>query len=378
MSQAPREIPGFYWDPETKRYYRVTKDHPGPATSSSSVLRPEAAQLLDLAHSPNVDHTIVGHFDSDIVALETLHDARMLLVGLLGGHRSSGRVHLCGVSAHGQLALHHPKPFATITLKNMSCWTATARPTSTATGVDVAIGSTRTVHVSHIDPTGRPFPTAVLTTLSDPLALHWSHDHRDLLYVGQRDGFVHLVDVRVPSVRTHLALAAVASIPPSVPVVPDTARTRGWIAQPTVPASPISAIQSHGGDVYALHRDGSLRALLPGHGAVEVVRPCPGADRGETLLYPLGMAATPMGVVAVQPTGESWVRVAGQKVVQVIGGGGGGGGGDVAPCPDLVAVPADAMSRHAFEAATANSDDFMDEFCNSVVGVHSNGFVFAQ
>ncbi|KNE66570.1 hypothetical protein AMAG_11698 [Allomyces macrogynus ATCC 38327] len=301
----------------------------------------------------------------------------MLLVGLLGGQRSSGRVHLCGIHPNGQLALHQPKPFATITLKNMSCWTATAHPTPTTSGLDVAIGSTRTVQVSRIDPTGRAVATAILTTLSDPLALHWSHDHWDLLWVGQRDGFVHLVDVRVPAVRTHLARAAAASIQPSVPVVPDTARTRGWIAQPTVPASPVSAIQSHGYDVYALHRDGSMRALLPGHGAIEVVRPCPGAERGETLLYPLGMGATPMGVVAAQPVGEPWVRVAGQKVVQVIGGG--GDAQRITACPDLVAVPADAISRRAFEMATADpDDDFLDEFCNSVVGVHSNGFVFAQ
>ncbi|KNE61351.1 hypothetical protein AMAG_06180 [Allomyces macrogynus ATCC 38327] len=205
----------------------------------------------------------------------------------------------------------------------MSCWTATAHPAPNTAGLSVAIGSTRTAQVSHIDPTGRAVATAVLTTLSDPLSLHWSPHHRDLLWVGQRDGFVHLVDVRVPSVRSHLARAAAASIPPSVPVIPDTARTRGWIAQPTVPASPVSAIQSHGSDVNALHRDGSLRALLPGYGAVEIVRPCPGAERGETLLYP-------------------------------------------------------AVSRRAFETASADSDDFLDEFCNSVVGVHSNGFVFAQ
>ncbi|KAK1239477.1 hypothetical protein MKX07_008965 [Trichoderma sp. CBMAI-0711] len=44
MSDTPREIPGFYWDPEKKRYFKVEKSQTAPSTaqwSSSSVKRRE-------------------------------------------------------------------------------------------------------------------------------------------------------------------------------------------------------------------------------------------------------------------------------------------------------------------------------------------------
>ncbi|ETS02155.1 hypothetical protein M419DRAFT_8510 [Trichoderma reesei RUT C-30] len=44
MSDTPREIPGFYWDPEKKRYFKVEKSQTAPPTaqwSSSSVKRRE-------------------------------------------------------------------------------------------------------------------------------------------------------------------------------------------------------------------------------------------------------------------------------------------------------------------------------------------------
>ncbi|KAL6881862.1 hypothetical protein HDV57DRAFT_497548 [Trichoderma longibrachiatum] len=44
MSDSPREIPGFYWDPEKKRYFKIEKSQTAPSTaqwSTSSVKRRE-------------------------------------------------------------------------------------------------------------------------------------------------------------------------------------------------------------------------------------------------------------------------------------------------------------------------------------------------
>jgi hypothetical protein len=265
-------------------------------------------------------------------------------VSLLGAGSKPGQILFLNTESERQFEV-----LETHAIHRSSCWTFTTNSENI-----MGIGCSRGFQLFDVN---KKKVISKCKTRSDPLAIHWITSQQ--CWIGQRDGFLHLIDTRTPT-----------RLGEFIPVY-SVGMNHGY-------CSPVSGIQAHGKDVYSLYRSGALAALVPGYGAVEVERGYMGKCKPEKLLEPLGMASGDLGIVVTQPIGKPWILAASQKFQKELN-----VKRDLPCCSALVCVPQSCFAMNfrrgpnrevPLHCSRSSREDFPIKG-DVIIGAHPDGII---